>query len=307
MKSDELNDPHLTKYIVDTIRDPLLVLDESLKIAFASKNFYRDFIVSEKETIGQFLYELGNGQWKIPELITLLQETLTENKVIDNYEIGHDFSQIGKKVMLLNARKVINPDNYQSRILLSIEDITEKKNLENQLVILATTDPLTGLFNRHKFYEILDDRIQISKRNGQITALLSLDLDYFKNVNDNFGHMIGDNLLKAVSHIIKTSIRATDTPARIGGDEFAIIVFNPYSLDELIVLVKRIIDRVSKPIIIQGCKIQVGISIGISLCPDHTMNSTELFKLSDKALYTAKEQGRNQFYIYEKSRHTIKS
>lgn len=299
MHNNTLNDPYLMAEIVDTIRDPLLVLDDALRVVYASRNFYETFHVTEKQTIDQYIYKLGNEQWNIPDFINLLHEILPKQACIEEYEIRHEFPSIGKKVMLLNARRVISPNNSTLRILLVIEDITEKQALKDKLVEMATTDQLTGLYNRYKFYDVLDDRIRISERSHQTVALLSLDLDFFKVVNDTFGHKVGDELLKVVASRILTCIRATDTPARLGGDEFSIIVFNPHSLDELKLLIQRIIDHVSAPVVIQGAEVKVGVCIGVSLLPSHTTSKEELLKLSDDALYKAKAKGTNQFLIHE--------
>ncbi|WP_415899314.1 diguanylate cyclase [Neptuniibacter sp. QD29_5] len=296
-----LNDPYLMEEIVDTIPDPLLVLDGDLRVVYASKNFYKSFYVTEEETVDQYLYALGNGQWNIADLIGLLNEILPSQQCVEGYEIQHEFSHIGKKVMRLNARRVVSPNYSTPRILLVIEDITEKKALEEKLVEMATTDQLTGLYNRYKFNEILDDRIRLSKRSQQTVALLSIDLDLFKVVNDRYGHQVGDELLKSVAHKICTHIRTTDTPARLGGDEFAIIVFNPHSLDELKVLIQRIIDHISTPVVLQGKEVVVGACIGVSLAPIHTTDKEELIKFSDGALYKAKEKGTNQFLIYDEA------
>lgn len=294
-----LEDPYIAKEIVDTLRDPLLVLDESLRVIYASRNFYRTFLVSKEDTVGSYVYDLGNGQWDIADLKNILNDILPKEQCVEGYEITHEFSRIGKKVMLLNARRVISPNYLALRILVVIEDITEKKKLEEKLIKMATTDQLTGLYNRYKFDEILDDRIQLCERSSQTIALLSLDLDYFKSVNDSFGHQVGDELLIEVARKICTNIRAIDTPARLGGDEFGIIIFNPKNLDELKVLAQRIIDQIAKPIILQGCTVEVGACIGASLLPLHTAEKKELLKLSDDALYKAKEKGTNQFLVYE--------
>lgn len=299
MYNNPLNDPYLMAEIVDTIRDPLLVLDDDLRVVYASSNFYKVFNVTEEQTVDQYLYTLGNGQWNIPDLLNALHEILPKQMCLEGFQIRHEFSSIGKRVMLLNARRVISPNNSAPRILLIVEDITEKQLLEDRLVEMASTDQLTGLYNRYKFDEILDDRIRLSKRSNQTVALLSLDLDFFKAVNDSFGHLVGDELLKEVANRICTSIRATDTPARIGGDEFAIIVFNPHNLKELKFLVQRIIDHVSTPVVIQGEIIEVGVCIGVCLLPLHTTNKEELLKYSDDALYKAKANGTNQFLIHE--------
>jgi len=299
MNYDALTDPFLSREIVDTIRDPLLVLDDTLNVVYASRNFYRKFAVTEKETIGNYLYDLGNGQWNIAELKNALSEILPKQQSFEDYEIQHEFYRIGKKVMLLNARRVVSPSFSTPRILLAIEDITEKKILEEKLLKMATTDQLTGLCNRYKFNEILDDRIQLSERTNQTIALLSLDLDLFKSVNDNYGHQIGDELLVSVAQKICSNIRTTDTAARLGGDEFAVIIFNPNNLEELKALVKRIISHISTPVVLQGSTVTIGTCVGVSLLPLHTKDKEELLKFSDDALYKAKEKGTNQFQLFE--------
>lgn len=299
MKHSPLEDPYLAEEIVDTIRDPLLVLDDELRVMYASRNFYRTFLVLEEETVGAYLYDLGNGQWDINDLKSALTQILPEEQSIEGYEITHTFARIGEKAMSLNARRIISPNYSTPRILLAIEDVTEKKILEEKLIKMATTDQLTSLYNRYKFDEILDDRIQLSERSSQTIALLSLDLDGFKEVNDTFGHQVGDELLTAVASKICANIRTIDTPARLGGDEFAVIIFNPKNIDELKVLAERIIDQISTPIVLQGFTVEVGVCIGASLLPQHTKNKAELFRLSDNALYKAKEKGINQFLIHE--------
>ena len=125
-----------------------------------------------------------------------------------------------------------------------------------------------------------------------------MDLDFFKAVNDSFGHQVGDELLKSVANKIGTHIRVTDTGARLGGDEFAIIVFNPHSLDELKVLVQRVIKHISTPVDIQGIEVKVGVCIGICLLPSSATNKEELLKFADEALYKAKKKGTNQSMTY---------
>ena len=110
--------------IVDTVRDPLLVLDADLRVRSASRSFYEDFGVKPEETEGQLVYELGNGQWDIPELRTLLEGILPKNGSFRDFEVTHDFEGIGRRRMLLNGRKVRQPGNHSELILLSIEDVT---------------------------------------------------------------------------------------------------------------------------------------------------------------------------------------
>jgi len=119
--------------IVETVREPLLVLDENLKIISANRNFYRTFKVTPGETIGSFIYDLGNKQWDIPKLREQLEEVLPKQEAFDDFEVAHNFHDIGHKIMLLNARRIYQKDIGVKRILLAIEDITERREIENGL------------------------------------------------------------------------------------------------------------------------------------------------------------------------------
>ena len=116
--------------ILATLREPFLVLDQNLRVVTANRSFYENFHVAADETQGRFVYDLGNRQWDIPKLRTLLEELLPQNHALQNFEVEHDFSTIGRKVMLLNARRIRNPDNQSDLILLAIEDITERRTID---------------------------------------------------------------------------------------------------------------------------------------------------------------------------------
>jgi two-component system CheB/CheR fusion protein len=122
------------KSIVDTVREPMLVLDGKLRVKTASRAFYYTFGVSREATEGRFLYDLGNGQWNIPKLRTLLEEVLPLKKALQDFEIVHDFPTLGNRVMLLNARSLWREDDQTMLFLLAIEDITERKRIEEELL-----------------------------------------------------------------------------------------------------------------------------------------------------------------------------
>ncbi len=148
--------------IVETVREPLLVLDADLKIISANRNFYRTFKVTPGETIGSFIYDLGNKQWDIPKLRELLEEVLPEKEAFDDFEVDHNFQDIGHKIMLLNARQIYRKDIGAKMILLAIEDITERKRLE---------DLLTESEERYRrlFETASDGIVLLEKREGKIT------------------------------------------------------------------------------------------------------------------------------------------
>src|SRR4030043_1196806 len=121
------------KQIVETAREPILVLDSDLRVLLANRSFYDSFKVTPENTIGELIYDLGNRQWDIPKLRTLLEEILPKDNKFDDYEVEHVFSSIGHKIMLLNARRITQKETGSQMILLAIEDITDKMRLQREL------------------------------------------------------------------------------------------------------------------------------------------------------------------------------
>jgi len=122
----------LAAAIVDTLREPLVVLDRDLRVVAASRSFYRTFGVEPQNTIGRMLYDLGDGQWDIPALRKLLDNVIPEQRTIEAYEVEHEFPTIGRRKMLLNARQVFDEEHHDSALLLAIEDVTERRNAERE-------------------------------------------------------------------------------------------------------------------------------------------------------------------------------
>lgn len=178
-----------------------------------------------------------------------------------------------------------------------------RQHKEDQKIIekLALYDPLTELSNRNRFARRFKDAIFQAKRNKSSFALLMLDLDRFKAVNDTFGHLIGDELLKFVAQQLNHATRDTDTVARLGGDEFALILTQLQKDDRASIVAARIIEGLSQPVNLDGSLVQSGTSIGISLYPRDGEDEEELLGKADKALYSAKSQGRGiyQFFNHE--------
>lgn len=163
---------------------------------------------------------------------------------------------------------------------------------------LAMTDQLTGLINRRQFSIQMSANLKLSKREKKILSLLMIDLDKFKQVNDNYGHPIGDAVLQAVAAILIENSRESDMIARVGGDEFAVLVIHPSQKADATLCAQRIIDKISKPIFIKNNEIQIGASIGIAHYPIDASNEEELIAKADLALYESKKDGRGKFALY---------
>jgi diguanylate cyclase (GGDEF)-like protein len=178
------------------------------------------------------------------------------------------------------------------------EDITQRRRQEEEISHLAHHDPLTGLANRVLFREQLQQALTRLVR-GQGFAVLCLDLDHFKSVNDTLGHPVGDALLKQVSERLSRCVRHGDLVARLGGDEFAIIEANARDAAQTETLAARIVETISKPYEIDGQRIDIGTSIGMTLAPRDGDDADQLMKNADLALYRTKSNGRNGYSFFE--------
>ena len=175
----------------------------------------------------------------------------------------------------------------------------ERKKVEMQLVRFAQYDSLTGLANRSLFHTRLGDAIAHAKRTKQLVAVLLLDLDHFKNVNDSLGHPVGDMLLTQVSERLTACARETDTVARLGGDEFAVIATNITHGDGAAALARKLIDALAAPFTLNGQEVFTATSMGITLFPLDDKEPDQLLKNADMALYQAKAEGRGRYRFYD--------
>lgn len=183
----------------------------------------------------------------------------------------------------------------------------ERKRTEERLTYLAQYDHLTGLVNRSLFRDRLIQAMARSKRLQQPIGLMLLDLDRFKSVNDTLGHDMGDELLKAVSERLKSCVREVDTVARMGGDEFTIILEGVSSEASIVVVAKRIAESISSTFELKGQHISIGVSIGITVYPHDDHGVDELLKHADAAMYRAKQQGGSGFRFHEASGYSAHS
>lgn len=167
-------------------------------------------------------------------------------------------------------------------------DVSERRRTEQQLEYLAYFDALTGIPNRRLFFDRLDRAITAAKREGNMLALLFLDLDRFKFVNDSFGHVTGDLLLKKAAGRLKNFVRESDTVARMGGDEFAVILSKISNTADAEKVAGKIAESLKRPFRLSGVECVVGVSIGISLYPLDAADSGTLLKKADGAMYRAK-------------------
>jgi diguanylate cyclase (GGDEF)-like protein len=177
-------------------------------------------------------------------------------------------------------------------------DITERKRLEQKLEDMATHDFLTGLPNRLLLLDRFNIAAALAHRNKARLAIMSLDLDKFKIINDTLGHDAGDQVLKAVSTRLTGTIRASDTLARVGGDEFVLVMMETNQAEDATTIAQKILDSFTEPLLIDGHQLHLTTSIGIAIYPEDAQDMEALTKKSDAAMYYSKGHGRNQFKFF---------
>jgi len=189
------------------------------------------------------------------------------------------------------------------------EDITEHKLYEERLKHLATHDELTGLANRALLLDRLEQSLYYARRSGRLVAVLLLDLDRFKVVNDSLGHDFGDQLLCAVAERLRQSVREADTVARLGGDEFVVLLAEVAEVEDVTLVARKILDQLNMPYRVGGREITVTASLGISLYPRDSDDGATLIRNADLAMYRAKMDDRSNFSFYanEMTRHAIET
>ncbi len=168
-----------------------------------------------------------------------------------------------------------------------------------EIQLLADTDELTKLPRRHVAYDRLEQALRIVAREKNIVAVLFFDLNGFKNINDAYGHATGDRILQATADRARSCLRASDTIARIGGDEFLVILPGVGSVDDATLTANKLVAAISAPVGSEESELTVGASIGIALAPEHGMRAEDLVNAADHAMYAAKKAGNNQIRVAE--------
>lgn len=199
----------------------------------------------------------------------------------------------------LEVSEVRDAAGQRTHFVGVMNDITDRKRAEQELRYLANYDTLTGLPNRTLLGERLAHAVIRARRTARKVAVLFLDLDRFKHINDSMGHATGDRVLKAVGARLRASVRESATVARLGGDEFTVVLEDVQHTDELTNVALTLLEVFSQPLALDtGQEVVISPSIGISLYPDHAQVPTDLLKFADTAMYKAKENGRNTYMMY---------
>lgn len=281
--------------VLETIQDGILVLDPDLAIRSVNRGYCAMTGYTAEELVG-----------KQP---ALLSSRAQSNDLYDDFlrrlaETGEWRGEIrglrkdgGHFPVLLTVAAIRGGDGRPARYVAAFTDLSAVRKAEEELQHLAHYDHLTGLPNRLLGFDRLEHAAQRANRGG-CAALLLIDLDDFKRVNDTFGHTVGDEVLRIAARRMREVVREEDTVARLGGDEFLVILERVGEPAEAAVVANRLIEAMVRPMKVVGAELTVAASIGISLCPQDFDTATDLIQASDTAMYAAKASGRRGYAFY---------
>jgi diguanylate cyclase (GGDEF)-like protein/PAS domain S-box-containing protein len=282
----------------ETTIDGILVVDESDHIVLANKQFGLNFgIPDELLSTRDDLIVLKHVTDQVEDPDAFVEGVKYLNSRRDEKSRDELRFKNGKTFDRYSGPLVDSTGRYRGRIWY-FRDITDRKVAEERAQFLAYSDALTGLPNRRLLHDRLTQALASARRQKSRVALLFLDLDRFKNINDSLGHSVGDLLLQEVAGRLTTWGREQDTVARVGGDEFLIVLTGLKDITDAAVAAERLMDAMIGEYSIQGHAFNVTCSLGISIFPEHGTDTETLIKNADTAMYSAKESGRNGFRFF---------
>ena len=289
--------------LVQHAGDVVMVLDSALRFSYLSPSAGRLLGCGSKELVGTPLADLlhvTNGN----DAAGLIRKGISSRREVPmELRLRHSS---GRLVSLDTTVTDLRHDPAVQGIVLNGRDIADRQQLERELRYKALHDPLTGLANRTLFIELTADTLD-HHRDSTALAVLFIDLDDFKTVNDGMGHMMGDALLIEMAARLRHSLRPADTAARLGGDEFAVLVEGITGTEQAQQVAERILASLSEPVMLEGHELRVGASVGVALTrstADGRHTAEELLRDADMAMYRAKLTGKGRVQLFEREMRT---
>jgi len=280
--------------------NPIVIVDSrepGMPIVYVNPAFERVTGYSSAEAMGRncnFLQKADRNQPDLEKIRAAVQEQREGHAVLRNYR--KDGSRIWLDLYIAPVR------DPRTRLVTHfvgvLYDITEIKRYQDELEHRATHDSLTGLANRNLFNDRLHQGIVQARRYGRTLTVAFVDLDHFKLINDSMGHRAGDEMLKLISERINSCVREGDTVARVGGDEFVVLLQSPAHEESNYRIAQRMIAAIAAPFTLYGRDLKLTCSIGLAVFPRDGSDAEALMRNADAAMYRAKETGRNQFQFY---------
>jgi PAS domain S-box/diguanylate cyclase (GGDEF) domain len=293
----------LSSCVFENMLDGVVITDANGIILSVNPSFTEITGYTEKEAVGQTPRMLKSNRHEQEFYDSMWKEIKTKGRW--NGEIWNRRKDGGLYLERMTISMVSDGDGEPVRYVSVFNDITDLWHKDEHIKHLAFHDALTDLPNRTLLMERLDQRLINSNREQCSLALMFLDLDGFKFINDKFGHNVGDDVLKEVAKRLLLLVRQSDTVARVGGDEFIFFINNPKGKDEVTYIANRIVSSIREPMEIRGEVLQIGTSVGIAMFPDDGSTSVDLIKNADTAMYAAKGLGKNNVSFF--SPETLKT
>ena len=297
----------MTQELIEALPNPIYFKGTDGRYLGVNKAWEKYFGLPRDQFIGKTVHDLYRNDPKIAERLHADDQLLWDRAGTTVYETvittpdGRHHDAVFYKATFAHA------DGSVAGLIGTIIDITERKLAEERVRHLAQYDELTGLSNRNMFNQQLARAFAQARRHARPLAILFIDLDGFKNINDTLGHQAGDHVLKEVAVRLRDCLRESDTVGRLGGDEFVVLIEELPHSGHITVVAQKILAAVAKPFILQEQEFHITASIGISTYPDDGEDMQGLLKNADIAMYRAKERGKNnyQFYSAQNTVHSL--
>ncbi len=281
--------------VLSTIPDHAFVLDTGGRLLYANRALAEHFKLPTEQMIGRSLSELGvtaAAQFGKEIAQVAAERRPVQSEILSEPEPGN------QRVHEYVFAPILDENAEVEAVIGTARDITERKLHDAAIWRKANFDALTDLPNRYLFRDRLDHEIRHAERTGSVVALLFIDLDHFKEVNDALGHAEGDRLLQQAAQRIRACTRAEDTVARLGGDEFTVILAGVHHGEDVQQVAQKIVDKLAEPFHLAGDPVRVSGSIGITLYPRDATVPEDMLRNADQAMYVAKNAGRSCFRFF---------
>ncbi|HTP59192.1 MAG TPA: diguanylate cyclase [Spirochaetia bacterium] len=286
----------LNAQVIDNTTEGIMITDTEFRIIEINRAFTSITGYSREDVLGEQVMSFHTGPqetgfyegiWNIVRV-----RGSWRGEVWDRKKSGEVYPKWLSVSAVADERGEIN------RFVGIFSDITPMKKSDEQLYYLAHYDSLTGLANRRQFHDLLDRAVKTARRKTEGMAVMFIDVDSFKGVNDNFGHRAGDCLLQEVGRRIQRCVRETDVVARLGGDEFTVVLANIQDPGNVERIAEKLLEQIAKPVTIDQDEVRVTSSIGISVLAEDTADADSLLQNADMAMYRAKAMGKNTYQVF---------
>ena len=284
--------------LVETASETIYTLDTNGMFCYVSPAGEEMFGAKPESWVGRSFLQLLHPD-DIPAFNTFFQQLLTEPVKHSSIEFRIRHTDGSWRWHVTNASPLLDQNNKLTGMLGIGRDISKRKANEARIFHLAHFDSLTDLPNRSLFSDRLQQALQLAHRNHEKVTLMCVDLDYFKPINDTWGHAIGDEVLKQVAQRMVACVRASDTVGRIGGDEFVVLLPESHEPEEILRVAEAIRQSLAETFIVGELRLSISSCIGVATYPEHGSDPTSLSRNADQAMYQAKESGRNRVCVFQ--------